>query len=257
MKDNDGNPFAPSEYEDMGSIGGGPTGEHVYTELTIRAIITKSWDLFIENIGLILGPIAVIFAISLGFGLVGGVFDVVAQEMEPQEALIVTLISLPIDILSYIVQIWLNLGFIHIGLNVLRGQPVEFTALFGQGHRLLTAILAGILIGLAVMTGCLLMIVPGVIAALGFAMAQFLIVDQRLGVMDALSESWRLMDGEKAFLFLFQLVVGFGVLAFGLITCGLGLLIAAPALALTNLIIYDSLVSLKGDHKNPKESFGV
>ena len=70
------------------------------------------------------------------------------------------------------------------------------------------------------------------------AQAQLLIIDRRIGVIEAMSLSRQVMAGNKL-LVLGVWIVG-GVLAylFALVTCGLGVLAAAPYLLILKVVIY-------------------
>ncbi|MDY2959633.1 MAG: DUF975 family protein [Hornefia sp.] len=59
---------------------------------------------------------------------------------------------------------------------------------------------------LSIAVGGLLLIVPGFLAAYGFSQAKFILMeDLSKGVIQCIKESWVLMDGKKADLFLIHL----------------------------------------------------
>jgi len=82
------------------------------------------------------------------------------------------------------------------------------------------------------------LIVPGIILCLMFSQFYYLILDRNSAVIDSLSQSKELMDGNKLTLFLIWLVSGVvgGLLV--VFTCGLGLLAVAPFLVLMAPVIY-------------------
>jgi uncharacterized membrane protein len=85
--------------------------------------------------------------------------------------------------------------------------------------------------------GLLLLIVPGIIVGIGFSMALPLIVDRNLGPIDALTESWKLTEGNRVNIFIFGLIA-FGLAIAGMCACGLGLLLVAPVGWIAYLYIY-------------------
>src|SRR5262249_31353138 len=93
------------------------------------------------------------------------------------------------------------------------------------------------IVGLAVGLGTVLLIVPGVILALGLCMTTPLIVDRNLGPIDALGESWKLTEGNRVSLFIFGLIA-IGLMIAGICACGLGWLIVMPILYVAWMYIY-------------------
>jgi uncharacterized membrane protein len=107
------------------------------------------------------------------------------------------------------------------------------------------ALIAVIIGAAAASAGFCLFIVPGIIVGLGLEMSTLLIVDQRVGPFEALTESWRLMDGEKLELFALWIVLGLANLV-GLCLCGLPWLILLPFGTVCQAWIYNQLVEAKG-----------
>ncbi|NIL96163.1 MAG: hypothetical protein GTO62_03225 [Planctomycetales bacterium] len=92
--------------------------------------------------------------------------------------------------------------------------------------------------GLITFVGLVLCIVPGVILALMFSQFYFLILDRRLGVMDSLSYSNQIMQGNKLTLFAIILVTILLGAAVVVCTCGVGLLAVLPFLGLLYPVVY-------------------
>jgi len=86
--------------------------------------------------------------------------------------------------------------------------------------------------------GTLLCIVPGVILALMFSQYYFLIVDRNVGILESLSISRELMQGNKLTLLAIWILGVVGTLVVVLFTCGLGIFVAAPYMALLSPVIY-------------------
>jgi hypothetical protein len=105
---------------------------------------------------------------------------------------------------------------LRMSLTAVRGGTPAVGDLFrGEtryGAMLALMLLQGLLIGL----GYLLFIVPGVILAIGLYFSAFLVVDQRMGAVDAMKASWELTRGRKGEVF-------GTVLVFGLVAAGCGL----------------------------------
>ena len=94
---------------------------------------------------------------------------------------------------------------------------------------------AELLAAIIIFIGLLLLVVPGVIAALGLGFVPFAVVDRGAGPTDALKESWRITKGHKGRLFLLGLAL-IGLNLLGLLALVVGLLVTVPIswLALTH-----------------------
>ena len=138
---------------------------------------------------------------------------------------------------SQLVSLFLSLGILRIGLNIVSGKPFEIAMMFGGGKFFLRALGASILFGLMVGVGFLLLIVPGVYLALRYGQYMNAIVDRNLGVMDSFSYSSAITTNNRGRLFLLYLLF-IPILFAGLITCGIGLFFAIPLTWLAGVVAY-------------------
>jgi uncharacterized membrane protein len=86
---------------------------------------------------------------------------------------------------------------------------------------------AEILATLIIIAGLILLIVPGIIAAVGLAFVPYLVIDRGDGPISALTESWRITNGHKWRLFLLALAM-IGINLVGLLALIVGLLVTVP-----------------------------
>lgn len=241
------NPFAatgPSTASTEG-VSAVVAGDAPAVPLEIGAILSRCWALFTGNVGLVLGAILIPGVVSMGFAGVDGVMQAVAAQSSDL-ALSMGMGRLVVQVLSFVVQVFFSLGVARIFVNLASGRPAEIGMLIGQGDKYLRGLGATFLVSLATLVGLILLVVPGIIVSLGMYLFLYALVDQDLGVIDAMTESWRLTHGYKLFLFLLTLVVGIGIIVITIVTCGLGALIAIPVLSLVQGVVYHSLVSEKG-----------
>lgn len=106
-------------------------------------------------------------------------------------------------------------------------------------------LLATIIVGICVAVGLVLLIVPGVIVAIMFSMAKFLVIDRNLKPMDAVKESMRITEGSRLELFILLL----GVIAInfvGAIALFFGLLVSLPVSTLALVSAYRTLEQKAG-----------
>lgn len=133
-------------------------------------------------------------------------------------------------VLAFAVQVAhaaLMMVYMRCALALASGRPIELSFrpellsdFFGY---LLTSVLYGLIVG----AGLVLLLVPGVIWAVKFGFATFLVVDQRLDPIAALRGSARLTEGVKGALFRFGMLA-LGVNLVGALAFGVGLLVTVP-----------------------------
>jgi uncharacterized membrane protein len=120
-----------------------------------------------------------------------------------------------------------QVGLLRIFLAAARGQRADFAELFRGMDRFVPLLGATVLMFFVVFLGYLLLIVPGIILAIGLSLAQFYVVDAEQGPVEALKSSWEATKGHKGNLFLLGLAA-FGLAILGLLACCLGYYVAMP-----------------------------
>jgi len=101
---------------------------------------------------------------------------------------------------------------------------------------------AQFLVAIIIFVGLLLLIVPGIIAALGLLFVLYVVIDRGAGPINALKESWRITNGNKWQLFLFGLVL-IGLNLVGLLALVVGLLVTVPVTWIAVTHAYRTLAS--------------
>jgi uncharacterized membrane protein len=125
-------------------------------------------------------------------------------------------------VLGIVIGMFVQIGTTRIALKFVDGQKAELSDLFSRYEVFFSLLIAGIIVGIAVMVGLILLIVPGIIIGIIFSMYGYVIVDRGLGPIDALKRSAAITDGARLALFGFAIVlmllniVGFLALVIGL-----------------------------------------
>lgn len=146
-------------------------------------------------------------------------------------------VHVPMTFVGIALQTYFLSGLIRLYLAAIRGAPVDFADSFGGADRALPLLAARLLMALIVFVGLLLLLVPGVIAALALMLAPYYVVDRRLGPLAALAASMRATEGQRGDLFLLSLALG-GIVLAGVVACCVGLVVAAPVAALAQALVY-------------------
>jgi uncharacterized membrane protein len=135
----------------------------------------------------------------------------------------------------------LLLGLTIFFLALGRSQPTEINMLFAGFKNFGNALGTFVLVNIFTLLWLLLLIVPGIIAALRYAMAMFLIADNpTLGPLEAIRQSKRMMHGNKWKFFCLQWRF-FGWCLLGLLTCGIGWLWLFPYIMTSQARFYEDL----------------
>lgn len=135
----------------------------------------------------------------------------------------------------------LTLGAAIFSLAISRNQEARFEQLFKGFNNFGTALGAYLLIGIFVVLWSLLLIIPGIVAALSYAMTFYIIADEpSIQIMDAIDKSKRMMDGHKfEFLCLNLRFLGWALLC--LLTFGIGFLWLIPYMEISFAKFYDDI----------------
>jgi len=187
------------------------------------------WDL--------LKPYVVILLISFVVGIIFGAsttgMGVATYNPEsPFAGMLSSIISLATVPLSF--------GVYAYTLNFIRKEPYDIKQLFTIYKKAFVIILLSFLIGLFTFLWLLLFIIPGIIAALSYAMAPYLMADDHNDSMECIKHSKKMMTGYKwdYFKFLFSFI---GWILLAIPTLGLILIYVIPYITVANLLYYEEL----------------
>lgn len=220
-------PYAPpnAPYSNV-PLTPGPTGR-VPLDWDTSQVLSGAWNVFTRQwapfcVGLlIIGLVLVVPILFLYFGIV---FVAIAGSQaaaagHPNEGAGIALAMLGacfgIMALVFLLLPLFTARLLRMALTAVRGGTPAIGDIFqGEmryGSMLALMLLQSTLIGV----GYVFFIVPGVILAIGTYFASFLVVDQRLGAVDAMKTSWQLTSGRKGAVF--GVIVVFALVSMG---CG-------------------------------------
>lgn len=95
-----------------------------------------------------------------------------------------------------------SLGYARFQLNLVDGKRASIRDLFSQFHRLGDGFLMNLLMGLYLFLWTMLFIIPGIVKSYSYAMTPYILAeDHRCSANDAITESRRIMNGNRWRLF--------------------------------------------------------
>ncbi len=137
-----------------------------------------------------------------------------------------------------------TIAYARLALSAQEGTHVGWEGLWAPEH-FLNMLGATILQSIVVVVGLVLLVIPGIIAALMLMFTQLLVVDKKMTPIAALKESYRLTKGQLLQLFLFWLAI-IVINIVGLIALVVGLLVTLPVSLIAAAHVYKKLSSLQG-----------
>jgi uncharacterized membrane protein len=146
------------------------------------------------------------------------------------------------NLITWILSTILGIGTIKIALKIHDKKSAgmeDFLSL--KLNQFLDYLITSFLTCLIVLGGLILLIVPGIIFALKYQFATYLIIDKKMRPIDAIKESGRITKEHLGSLFCLWLVSILIVIA-GCIAVGVGLLLAFPVILLAQTYVYKKLV---------------
>ncbi|MEN9390670.1 MAG: hypothetical protein RLZZ283_770 [Candidatus Parcubacteria bacterium] len=201
------------------------------TTFSIKEAFTFGWTTFKKNPWFFAGAtFALMIASMVINGLTGGRYGV--------EGIVGSLISLAFGVLVSIA--YSRLALISY-TDPMKPKWQDLWAPEHILHMLGTTLLQGIIIGV----GFVLLIIPGIIAALLLSFVQLLVVDKSMNPIEAIKKSYALAKGHMLQLFLFGLCAIL-LNAVGLIALVIGLVVTIPVTLLSFVYVYHKVSSLEG-----------
>lgn len=155
------------------------------------------------------------------------------------------ILTFPAGILTLIIAGPLVVGMATFVLTLSRNQDASLSQLFLGFNRFGVCLAAYLLIALFTILWSLLLIIPGIIAAISYSMTYFILAeDESIGAMEAIDKSKSLMQGNKwkYFCLCFRFL-GWAILC--ILTLGIGFLWLAPYIQVSLAKFYDDVKSQK------------
>lgn len=175
-------------------------------------------------------PIGIIFVIQLLLILLFSVLGL--KEGTSEEFLFNIIVEIIISPLS--------VGMIVYILNFVRDQSHDINNLFSKFKLIIPIFMITFLVSLFVALWSILLVIPGIIAALGYSMVTYLLADGHTDIWGTLKKSQEMMKGYKLDYFIFNFSF-FGWMFLGIITLGVAFIYVVPYLTVSQTLYYEEL----------------
>lgn len=198
-------------------------------------LLKEAWELVKKNVNLfamLIGVYAVYYIIQIPFKSTPR-YDAYGYVSYNPASGLVSLIFAALNIV-------LELGVLNLVLHLVDGKKADIKDLYTYPNllmKVLKTFAGSILLGIAVVVGLILLVIPGIYIAIRSQFFMYYIVDKDAGVMDALKMSWNLTKGGMVNLFLFDLLM-IVVNLVGALLFGLGLLVTVPLTCVAGTLLY-------------------
>lgn len=197
--------------------------------INIKEALTYGWKTFKKNWQFLV----IAFVIILIVGMIPNWLHDWSRENLPA-------VSFLFSIIGWIVQMVTSIGVIVITLKLVDSKKPELADIYKHYNLLLNYFLGSLLYGLVVLAGFILLIVPGIIWGIKYQYTTYLIIDKKMGPMEAFKKSGQITKGVRTKLF--WLGCAFAVITIlGVLALGLGLIVAWPVISLAGAHVYRKL----------------
>jgi|SRR3989344_1290146 len=199
---------------------------------SIKEAVRVGWGKMKNNFWKVVGLMLVIFLPSL-------VLQIVSYAGESSESL-VAFVFFVLFVAIYVLTLIIQIGGTKVFIRIFDGENPSLKEAFSAYGIFWKYIGTSILYALIVLGGLILLIVPGLIWAIKYSFAPFLVIDKGLSPKAALKESGAMTQGTRWRLVGFAIVVGL-VNLLGYLALGIGVLVTGPVTILAYIHVYRKL----------------
>lgn len=197
--------------------------------------IKFGWKTFKTNPGFLIGLLIIVYVSQFALGLVVGLI--------PDNNSSGWALALITSLLTTLFSIIISLGMINALLkfvNTGKGNFADIFSEFSNFNLLVNYIIGAIIVGVIVLGGFLLLIIPGIYFAIRLSFFSYFLVEKHLAAMEAIKASWNATKGNGVNLFVLGILSVLVTIA-GALALLVGLLVAIPVVTLAAIYAYKML----------------
>ena len=215
-------------------------------EFSIKSALNFGWETFKRRPWFFVGATLVIFLLYIVAGALTVTIDYALTGVTENHSGVGS-------ILDWLIGTLISMGVVAFYLKAHDNpEQVTLSALW-HPHPYWSYLAATVLVGLVIVLGLLLLIVPGIIFGLMFMFTSFIVIDRALGPIDAMKESKRITSGYRWRLLGFILLLALINLA-GVIALVVGLLVTVPVTSIAFANAYRVLSDRAGVQPIPPDA---
>lgn len=153
--------------------------------------------------GKIKGHVFTLFGAIIIASLINGAVNVIIKpETSTTPSILASLIALAMSLVGAIISV----GLVVYMVNFVKDKECDYQMIFSKFKNWMTIVATYILQSIYIVVFTILLIIPGIIKALGYALVPFILADDPdLGANDILKLSEKMMKGHKMDYFIFNL----------------------------------------------------
>lgn len=203
---------------------------------TIKDCFSYGWQTFKARPLVFIGAGAAIFVVQLLVNILTSFSELVSET----EAVAYVAAAILSFLISLVVSTFVNAGTLKFMLVAHDDiKSVRLRDLWAPEHFWRYLVISTVL-GLMVLVGLVLLIVPGIFLALGFYTVLYLAIDKKMDLFESLKIGWAQTKGKRWKLFLFSLAL-LGLNVLGLLLLVVGLLVTIPVSYIASVHVYRAL----------------
>ena len=199
-------------------------------QISVGECIRFGWNTLKKRPFIVIGAFVIAMVVS----------GVSSTLLDPGEGAPVTVVTILMGLASMAIGLLVEIGLVTFSLRAHDHVETVTVKDLWNPMPFLWYLIAQILVGISVLVGLVLLIVPGIFLALSFIFSSYLIVDKGKGPIEAMKGSWNMTKGHKwQLLLLVMSIIGLNLL--GLIALIVGLLVTVPISMLAIVHAYRTL----------------
>ena len=192
--------------------------------------IKYGWVTLKKNFLFLVGLILISFVVSSIFNYIIGYLE----ETSKTSASLFTVVTVAVNVL-------IGMGILYLILRLHDNKKPSYKEIFEPAPLFIKYAVASVLYVSIVLVGLILLVVPGIIFGIKYSFYRYLIIDQKLGPIEALKKSGEITMGSKWNLFFLGILLGL-INFIGALALGVGLLVTLPITMMASVYVYRKLL---------------